>query len=582
MAQGAQPEKAESAKSLPDRVEKYRQEVERVVREIGEHPLFELKHSCSFKLLKEKIEFVKDIHSIATSRIETEKFLVVGADDASHSFHPVQNLNEFDEATVRQLLERYLNPVPDFEVFQLTSSDGHPFVLFVIPEQKTRRILARVTVEDSTDMKPRLLLRDGDLWTKGASTGKRLAKPEDWDEIYEEKIEAEAEQRTRQRTAHSLDLALAREKVRSVPSASSLPSYFTDTEFQALMEELCSTENISKFKLLLERLRDDAIEAWHDIGAYDSAPSVSSREKAEEHIKNVFRPSMHWLTLAGMYVVKNSGPTAFLDLVVALLKEVFDTTHQLRMLRVAPLSEGTVETPEQHVSNTVPALESLVTLHMLGAYVFKRSRFQYFRSLIRVVVNRVTVYPTDAQKAIMAFWPLGIGQGEPNELRFRPGRIDFCVRRVNADLALRKLFGSPAAALVALCQYDFCLELNSSLAVNKKHVLARTVELQPDATVFYFWPSFIAFPFEHLYELAGTIYDEIKKGKPELLRLILYDPDWATAFGLPTVGGPIFIEFLANLVREQSALFHETHRFPPIDFWPKDIQEALKAYIDAN
>ncbi len=65
--------------SLPDRAARYREEVERVVREVGEHPLYELKRSCSFSLLKERIEFVKDIQSIATSRIETEKFLVIGA-----------------------------------------------------------------------------------------------------------------------------------------------------------------------------------------------------------------------------------------------------------------------------------------------------------------------------------------------------------------------------------------------------------------------------------------------------------------------------------------------------------------------
>ncbi len=562
--------------SLPDRAAKYRQEIDRVVREVGEHPLYELKRSCSFTVLKDRIEFVKDFQSIATSRIETEKFLVIGADDTAHSFCSVQNVNEFDEATVRQLLEKYLSPVPEFEVFHLTSSDGHPFVLFVIPKQKRRRILAKVTVEDSSEMKPRILLREGELWTKGASTGKRLAKPEDWDEIYEEVIEAEAEQRTRQRTAHSLDLVLAREKVRT--STHSLPSYFTDDEFQALMEELCSTENASKFKLLLERLRDDAIEAWHDIGAYDSTPAASSQERIEEHIKNIFRPSMHWLTLAGMYVVKNSGPLFFLDMVVALLKEVFDSTHRLRMLRVLPLSGATVDSPEQHLSHTVPALESLAALHLLGAYVLKRSRFQYLRSLFRPVVYRVAVHSSaEPQKFVMAFWPLGIGQGEPKELQFRAGRIDFCTRKVNADLAFRKLFGSVPAALAALCQYEFCLELNSYLAVNNKEVAAHIAKVCPDVQ-FYFWTSFVAFPFEHIYDLAETIYADIKKGKPELTKLILFEPEWANVFTSPAIGESIFIEVLANLTRDQSRLFMERQQFPPMNFWPQDIQAALKEY----
>src|ERR1700694_5097036 len=186
MAQARQPENENrSASSLPERASVYKREVEKVVREVGEHPLYELKRSCSFRNLAEKIEFVKDIQSIAPAPIQPEKFLVVGADAATKTFHAVQNLNEFDEAAVRQLLDRYLSPVPDFELFQMTSSDGCPFVLFVIPKQKSRRILAKVTVEDSINSKPRVLLREGDLWTKGASTGKRLAKPEDWGEIYE-------------------------------------------------------------------------------------------------------------------------------------------------------------------------------------------------------------------------------------------------------------------------------------------------------------------------------------------------------------------------------------------------------------
>lgn len=80
-------EKKTLAISLPDRVARYKAEIERVVREVGEHPLYELKRSASLSLLKERIEFVKDIQSIATSRIETEKFLVIGADDDSRSFH---------------------------------------------------------------------------------------------------------------------------------------------------------------------------------------------------------------------------------------------------------------------------------------------------------------------------------------------------------------------------------------------------------------------------------------------------------------------------------------------------------------
>ena len=444
MAHPEKPEKQDLVVSnLPDRAARYRQEVEKVVREVGEHPLYELKRSCSLKVLRERIEFVKDIQSIATSHVETEKFLVVGADAGSKSFVPVQNLNQFDEAALRQLLEKHLSPVPEFELFQMTSSDGYPFVLLVVPKQKTRRILAKVTVEDSSDLKPRILIREGDLWTKGSSTGKRLAKPDDWDEVYEETIESEAERRTRQRTAHALDLAIAREKLRPVAGASALPSYFTDEEFQALMEDLCSTQNEAKFKVLLERLRDDLVEGWHNIGAYEGPPasvanpadSISlSKEKIQEHVKNVFRPAMHWLTVAGMYVVKNSGPVPFLNAVADLLKEVFETSRRLVPLSVFAPYGATVGSAEDHVSHTVPALESLTSLHLIGAYVAKRSRLEYLASLLRPDVYRAALSTAgQGEKLPMAFWPLGMGQGEPDEIQLRAGRINFCLARVKTD-----------------------------------------------------------------------------------------------------------------------------------------------------
>ena len=64
MAEPQQAAKAEApSPSLSDRVLGYRLEVEKVVRDVGEHPLYEFKRSCSTQDLTDKIEFVKE-HSI--------------------------------------------------------------------------------------------------------------------------------------------------------------------------------------------------------------------------------------------------------------------------------------------------------------------------------------------------------------------------------------------------------------------------------------------------------------------------------------------------------------------------------------
>ena len=54
MAQAPEPSD-KNIPSLPDRAAKYRDEIDRVVREVGEHPLYELKRSCSFTVLKETL-----------------------------------------------------------------------------------------------------------------------------------------------------------------------------------------------------------------------------------------------------------------------------------------------------------------------------------------------------------------------------------------------------------------------------------------------------------------------------------------------------------------------------------------------
>jgi Tat protein secretion system quality control protein TatD with DNase activity len=53
-----------SPRSLAARADQYRNEVEKVVRTVGEHPQYELKRSVELSALSKKIEFVKDIQAI--------------------------------------------------------------------------------------------------------------------------------------------------------------------------------------------------------------------------------------------------------------------------------------------------------------------------------------------------------------------------------------------------------------------------------------------------------------------------------------------------------------------------------------
>ncbi len=584
----AQEEKEQSAPMLSERASRYRAEVEKVVREVGEHPLFELKRRYEFGKICDKIEFVKDIQSIATSKIDSEKYLVVGADEQARCFVNVDNIDEFDEAKLRQQLEKYLDPVPLFELFSLTSSDGKNFVLLIFPRQKSRRILAIKTVNDDSTGKSKMLIREGDLWTKGSSTGKRLATREDWDEIYEEVIELETERRTRQRVAHFLERATTEKKLQTSYGVSVLPTFTSDEEFGALVESICVSQDRMRFGVLLERLRDDLVEGWYSIDAFVTVhdpnaaqASVSERiVKVRDHKTNVFLPAMQKLTSAAIYVTKNGGGPELLAMAIQLLEEVYDATDRLRLsyLRWVSPRGGTSASSAEHVSHTVPAFESLVSLHLIGAYVAKRRKFQYLPLLLRRTVRAGGGDVTPDFSQPMAFWPLRPGWGEPAALQWRAGRIEVCTERVQGDPVFLKLFGSAAAAIEALCEYELLLEWNSYLAVDEKRTpeSADYMKKAYPTIDFGFWPSLIAFPIENVMSLGATLLTGIKQKNSVFLKSTLFDENLAPILQRDS-GQGVFARFIQQLDNSKHQLSLELRKLPLPTFWPKEIAEALKA-----
>lgn len=574
--------------SLSGRAARYRQEVEKVVQDVGEHPLYELKRACDFDELSEKIEFVKDVQSICTSRIESEKYLVIGADDATHTFVGVENLADFDEVRINQRLEKYLQPTPRFEVFNFKAPNGNDYVLLVFPKQRSRRILARETVEDCSGNVRKLLLRKGDLWTKGDTTGKRLAVSADWDEIFEEHIELETEKRTRQRTAHFLEQATAQEKLGSQYGLTTVPVASSDEEFKLLIEGLCVSDDRRRFGILLERLRDDLVEGWHSIGAFgpeDDATLVSTSlpervTRVRDHKTNVFIPAMQRLIAAAIYVVKNGGSAELLAMVIQLLDEIYNTSGRLsNLLWLSPRGLMSASSAE-HVSHTVPAFESLIAIHLIGAYIAKRGRFEYLRGVLRIVVSATGVDGDPGPAQPMAFWPLRSGRGEPQALRFRDGRIKVCAERVRLDPALAKVFGSETAATEALCEYEFLLELNSYLAVDTERTpeTAAFMKKYHTGIEFGFWPSLIAFPLQNISRLALRLLTAIKGRNLEALQEVLFEEGLGQF--LINDGGVIFLRLLRQLENDRARLLMELHQFHFGTPWPKEITAGLKALGD--
>jgi hypothetical protein len=575
--------------SLSERTTRYKKEVDKVVRQVGEHPLYELKRSCALKELEDKIEFIKDVQSICTSKIDSERYLVVGADAKARSFVNVDNLDDFDEARIRQLLEKYLQPVPQFEVFALQSSDDANFVLFVFRRQRSRRIVAKVSVDHPAEKAPKMLIRKGDLWTKGDSTAKRLAAAEDWDDIYGDAIELETERRTRQRTAHLLEGVAAQERLQGRQGLPTVPRSNTDEEFRVLVESICISQDRPRFRILLEGLRDDLVEGWHSIGAFGPEdpsaiqPALDERTaQVRDHKTNVFLPAIQKLTSTAIYLIKNTGPADLMGMIVQLLEEVYSTADQLPGLRwLGP--RGLLPSPSaEHLSHTIPALETLISLHLIGAYATKRSRFEYLTPILRTIVHEAGRDAARDRIKPIAFWPLPRGCGEPAILQRRGGRIRLCAERATLDPALLKLFGSEAAATAALCQYELLLELNSTLAVDTnvtQDSVAFMKKLYPIVD-FRFGPDLIAFPLESISHLAVELLAAMKRKDLDALKPILFDANLATF--LTRDGGTVFLKLLGGLDKAREELQWALRTVPFGTNWPQEISDAMNTLVMAE
>lgn len=167
------------AETTLDRAWRISDYIEKLINTIGEHPECELKREWRKTELRDKAEFIKDVQATANSLIPEgkEKFIVVGADEKTKQIMGCSH-SDYDDAAIRQLLEIYLDPVPDFELLRLHSSNNIEFVVIRFPPQPNKPFVAKASIRDN---QKKTYLREGEIWLKpgGAvtsSSGKRLVK----------------------------------------------------------------------------------------------------------------------------------------------------------------------------------------------------------------------------------------------------------------------------------------------------------------------------------------------------------------------------------------------------------------------
>jgi hypothetical protein len=301
-------------------------------------------------------------------------------------------------------------------------------------------------------------------------------------------------------------------------------------------------------------------------------------QKLNDHYQAVFRPAMRWLTLAGIFTVKNAGPKSFLEMVSNLIREAFEVSHRLLALHSITVYGFNSRREEEHFSHISPAIDAVTASHVIGAYIAKRRRFEYFISLTHHEVHSASWQRTEAKKYMLSFWPIELraGFGEPKLLTDWGGRIRYCNHQVRLDPLVGSLFGAEVDTIRALCDYEFCLELNSffSLPAHSGPIGAAVEKAHPNIA-FSFTPLFLAFNLENVRELAVSVFENVKQRRLEALRDFFWQQSTVPMLVSPE-GFKLFGRFLDALTGEQTQWFAQNGRvFPPMFSWPKPVSDEL-------
>ena len=223
------------------------------------------------------------------------------------------------------------------------------------------------------------------------------------------------------------------------------------------------------------------------------------------------------------------------------------------------------------------ALESLVAIYALGAYIVKRRGSSILRPLLAKEVRPSGVdLDRQAKNCPMIMWPMLAIWGEPEALKYRAGRIDICTSKIMHDATILDFFGDEDSARKALIELEFLVEFNSFLVVETAFspATAKYMQSQYPKTDFSFWPSLFAFDLQFIMGIAGQLFALFDSGTNPALSEILYDPEEAK---ITQSGKEIYIWFLRTLQDGHEKLMLELNRFSGYISWPQSIQDALRS-----
>ena len=575
MAEGGQSRK--EAPSLSDRIETYRKQVQSLVKQGGEQPQFEFKRSASLLRdnLDDRLDFVKFLQGAANCELVGERCIIIGADPKEKTFYPVDNGAEFDPAKLSQILAAYLHPIPLFEVFQVSTDDGVPFVLIVLSADQPRPILV---IKQGHTQSGKIRLELGDVWIK-KNTDLQRATRDDIETMYKVRIEKEAEDRARKRLKHLQELSLPIPNVQF--SGTRIPTFALlvspESDLQSFAQELIAVNDFRRFRMLLELGREALIEGWDRLSV--RGPNLPEDLNlfavgVSDFFRDEFLPSLKSVAELGLLAIKFETEDTWLAAVIDVLIDAYEASKGLNWLKSHHMNQR----PDSLVWWR-PAMEVYIAIRAIAVYAISRSRTKFLASLLPRVVTPISIDDRPLSKVPIIFWPfrdLSIGSELNN------GRaLYFWNERIGA--AWGKYFGSSEKFLASSSQLEFLLEFNSYVGTNtlKDPKLGNWLSLNIDNVSFEYFPDLYSEDFQSTVPMAELVYDVLSTSALFPVQLAIDVRIFARLFGdtQPNKRLEIYAGFLRHLKGwQEQVMFQNFRRFPFLYTWQGRLGELVQNY----
>lgn len=561
-----------TSESVLERAHRIRDFIEQTVQTLGEHPECELKLIWRRDTLHNKAEFIKDIQAIANSAIPEgkDKFIVVGANQTTKEIEGC-NHADFDDADIRPILENHLDPVPEFEVLCLQSSRGKDFVVLRIPSQPGRPFVVKASIQDTN----KKYLEEGQVWIKPGgndtgSSGKRLLKSRS-ELVGLVDIEPYVKRAVSERIETLLPQIRLEERTRlqsyPITSVSALTS--SDEEFESYIEQLLAAPNQNQLNIIIEKLRERTVEVWDvDLEPFQQLGPDDIRQIKEKE----FLPALRRLVLTGLLLIKFSAPAEWFVQVANLLHKIFDASKKLKAISSHADRRSEVATLDEHLSFSVPALESLIAAYLLSGYeLSKREGASYMRANLNRIVKELRGPGDSEDDNLYMFWPVTTSWGAPHLTRYQMA----IERYANGD-RIEKLLGRKEGIKAATIQIDCLIDWHSFLGF-EGYGEPETVKFYrtcyPQIST-YFHPNYTFERYEYILPVINKLWATIHTREKDYW---LLDSRLADSFALIDLERrkKMLARFLLMAEQNQSKWMWANNRFPYDIHWPQEIREAV-------